>query len=100
MWSPISLLAQAPTNCDSGCDIALPQIAANDVTVGIVAQIAFGIIAIVTVIFIILSGFQLITSQGDPQAIAKARQSILFAVGGLIIALAAELIVTFTLGNL
>lgn len=52
----------------------------------------------VAVIFIIIGGFRFITAQGEPEAAAKARQSIIFSIVGLVIALIAVVIVSF-IGN-
>lgn len=52
----------------------------------------------VAIIFVIIAGFQFITSSGEPEAAAKARQTILYAVIGLVIALVATVIVSF-IGN-
>lgn len=85
---------------DSRCQTILPEVKADDTSVRTISQIAFGAIAIVCVIFVMISGFKLTISQGDPQAIAKARQSLIYSLTGFIIALMAEIIVTFVLGRL
>ncbi|MEO5949247.1 MAG: pilin [Candidatus Saccharimonas sp.] len=54
--------------------------------------IALGAIA---VIMIIVGGFQYVTSQGDSSAISKAKNTILYAIVGLAVALLATGIVTF-----
>jgi TRAP-type C4-dicarboxylate transport system permease small subunit len=90
----------APVDGSGGADLNLPQVSATADTIRNVLGLVFGIIAVVTVIYIIVAGFQFITSQGDPQQVAKARQTILFAVIGLAIALSAELIVFFVLGRI
>jgi hypothetical protein len=41
-----------------------------------------------------------VTSQGNPETVKKAREAIIAAVIGLVIALSAEIIVSFVLGNL
>lgn len=53
---------------------------------------------IVAVAFIIVGGFKLITSQGDPQGTAAGRSTIINALIGLVIALVAITIVSF-IGN-
>ena len=55
------------------------------------------LIGIISVIVVLLSGMRFITANGDPQAIATARQSILFAVIGLVIAAISQIIVQFVL---
>jgi hypothetical protein len=48
---------------------------------------------------IIIGGLRYVAAQGNPQDASKARGTIIYAVIGLVLALAAEAIVTFTLGN-
>ena len=57
---------------------------------------AMGLIA---VIMVIVGGFTYMTSQGDPTKTKKGRDTILYGIIGLIIALLAFAIVNFVLGN-
>lgn len=63
-------------------------------------QIVFGVIAVTAIIFIIISAIRYSTSIGNPQATEKLRNSIIYAAIGLVVALSAEAIVTFTLGRI
>ena len=81
-------------------DTGLPGVNANNTNVKAVLQLIFAIIALVTVIYIIITGLKLIVQQGDPQGISKARQGIIYAALGLLIALSAEIIVTFVVDQL
>lgn len=63
-------------------------------------QIFFGIIGAVALLMIVIGGFRFVISRGDPQAVAKARNTILYAAVGLIIAIAAFSIVTFVITNI
>ena len=83
--------------CDAG---QIPKVGAGQDQIKIVLQIVFGIIGIVALIYIFIAGFQLVTSLGNPEALKKARQSIIFAVVGLLVALSAEIIVNLVLGRL
>lgn len=56
-----------------------------------------GAIAIVAVIFVVVGGINYITSQGDPGKTKKAKDTILYAVIGLIIAALAFAIVNFVI---
>ena len=85
------------TNCNG--DTNLPQVAANNDTLRIVLSFVFGIIAALTVIYIIINALRYSTSLGDPQANARLRNSIIYAAVGLVVALSAEVIVQFTLGR-
>lgn len=53
------------------------------------------IAGLVAVIFVIYGGVQYATSQGSPDATAKAQSTVLYALIGLVIALAAVTFVTF-----
>ena len=92
----------AITNCDDPqqCQTTFPNVTADTGQLTQLIQLALGIIAIVAVIYIVIAGIKLIISQGDPTAVAKSRQSIIYAALGLIIAMSAEIIVTFVIGKL
>jgi len=60
----------------------------------------FGIIGVVAVVMIILGGISYATSQGDPGKVKKGKDTILYGVIGLIVALLAFAIVNFVLGAL
>ena len=90
--------AQAcPPNSES--KTCLPTVSASPDVVKTTLQFVFGIIGAVALIYIILAAFQFVIAQGNPDGIAKARQSIIYAVIGLAIAVSAEIIVTFVLGQ-
>ena len=60
----------------------------------------FGIIGIVAVIMIILGGFTMMTSSGDPGKVKKGKDTILYGVIGLVVALLAVVIVNFVITNI
>ena len=78
----------------------LPSVQAGKSQVDTALQIVFGVIGAMALIFIIIGGIQFVTSQGDPQSANKARNTILYSVVGLVVALSAEVIVTFVLGKI
>lgn len=69
----------------------------NDVQ--IVLQIVFAAIGAIALIIILVAAMQFITSSGDPQEAAKARSTLIYAAVGLIIAMSAEVLVTYVLNN-
>ncbi|HUS25864.1 MAG TPA: hypothetical protein VMY99_00775 [Nevskiaceae bacterium] len=95
----LQLVATAQARCGSGsqCDTGLPKVSANTANLQVILQLVFGIIGVLAVILIVLAGLRFITADGDPQEIAKARQTIVYALVGLAIALSAEAIVTFAI---
>lgn len=67
-------------------------------TVGNIINVILGVLGIVAVVVIILGGFTFITSQGDAGKVMKGRNTILWGVVGLVVALLAFVIVNFVLG--
>jgi len=65
-----------------------------------VRSIAFGIIGAVSILIITIAGVQYILSQGDPQKTAKAKNTILYTVIGMVVAILAASIVSFVLTEL
>ena len=57
----------------------------------------FGIIGIVAVVMIIIGGFNMMTSSGDPGKVKKGKDTILYGIIGLVIALLAFAIVNFVI---
>lgn len=58
------------------------------------------IVAIISIFVIILfGGLRFITSGGNPQTVASARQTVIFAFVGLVIAAAAKLVVVFVISK-
>lgn len=54
----------------------------------------------VSVIMIIIGGFRYVLSAGDSNAISGAKNTILYAVVGLVVAIFSQMIVTFVLSKL
>jgi hypothetical protein len=73
----------------------LPKVQATGSTLNTVLSIVFGITASIALLMIIIGGFRYIVAHGDSNAVAQARNTILYAVIGLVITLAAYSIVTF-----
>ena len=62
-----------------------------------VVQILAYITGVAAVIVIVISGLRYITSGGDSAGVQNAKNGIIYAVIGLIVALFAQTIVTFVL---
>ena len=60
---------------------------------------AGAVAAVISVLVIVIAGIQFILSSGEPGKVAKARNAILYAVVGLIIALSATGIASFVARN-
>lgn len=63
--------------------------------VAAIIEIALRVAAIVAVVFVIYGGFSYTTSQGDPDATAKAKSTLVNALIGLALAVMAAAIVSF-----
>ncbi len=72
-------------------------IVAGATTVIRILSIVLGVIAVVV---IIISGLRFIISAGDSASIASARRSLIFALVGLGVVVAAQFIVTFVIARL
>lgn len=68
-------------------------------TVNLIINIFSWIVGVVSVIMIIWGGFKYITSGGDAGSVTAAKNTILYAIVGLIIVALAQVIVKFVLGN-
>ncbi len=65
-----------------------------------IIQILVYIVGIASVIMIIIGGFRYVLSHGDPGAVSTAKNSILYALVGLVVAILAQGIVAFVLKKL
>ncbi len=80
-------------------DPAVTQRKINN-TIATVINIFSWIVGITAVIMIIIGGFKYITSQGDSGNVSGAKNTILYAVIGLVIVAMAQVIVKFVLDKL
>ncbi len=62
-----------------------------------VFNIAFGLAGIIALAYLIVGGYQYITSQGNPDAATMAKSTVVNSIIGLIIILTAFLLVNFAL---
>ncbi len=100
--SILQLVADAHSSVKEGIDkvgggsanVDLDQ-AIKNVTTGI-----FVILGIVAVFVIILGGFNMMTSSGDPGKVKKGKDTILWGIIGLVVAILAYAIVNFVLNQL
>lgn len=88
----------APTDqCISAGNDATTQI--NNIIHTIVNLLSV-IVGVVAVIMIIVGGFRYITSGGNDASVTSAKNTILYAIIGLVVVALAQLIVRFVLGRL
>ena len=103
--NPVALLrifGGAIAQCGDGntCDTGLPTVKANGDQLQAALQIVFGVIGALAVLMIVIAGLRFVLAQGNSQETARARNTIIYAVLGLVISLAAEAFVAFVLGKL
>jgi hypothetical protein len=79
---------------DTGCPTSTVDSLVDDVI-----NIFSWVVGVVSVIMIIFGGFKYITSGGDAGKVTSAKNTILYALVGLVIAALAQVIVLFVLGN-
>lgn len=58
-----------------------------------------GVVGLLAVVMVIIGGINFITSQGDTGKVTKARNTILYGVIGMVIAILAYAIVNFVITN-
>lgn len=80
-----------------GCSADISISSLNDIwlIVAAIIEILLRVSSLVAIAFIIYGGFQYLTSQGEPDKTNRARQTLMNAVIGLIIAILAAVIVNF-----
>jgi hypothetical protein len=97
-----SLCAGANLDVNSSCDTGITgenaTAAINDL-IGDVINIFSLVVGVVAVIMIIIGGFKYITSGGDSSNVSSAKNTILYAIIGLIIVALSQTIVRFVLGR-
>jgi hypothetical protein len=64
-----------------------------------ILSILIGIVGALSVLFVIIGGLRYILSAGNPQEASRAKETIIFALVGLVISITAEAIVAFALST-
>ncbi len=78
---------------------SVPQVPINDTLVTNVLNAAFMFAGVVAVIFIIIGGIQYSGSAGDPQKVTGAKNTLTYAIIGLVVVAFSLLIVNFVIGQ-
>lgn len=74
---------------------SLPDATANSSKIAELVVYSSAVAAVISVLIIVIAGIQFVISSGEPGKVAKARNVILYAVVGLVIALSATAIASF-----
>lgn len=82
------------TSVGEGCDDTAAGSSITSLISSIVQVLSF-VVGVAAVIMIILAGFKYITSGGDTNGISSAKNTLLYAIIGLLIVASAQLLVKF-----
>lgn len=109
----LTMIMPPLTLADGPCDASVPDQVReaagcneNDAkdklpsTIQNILNVIIGISSFIAVVFIIIGGIQYMTSAGDGGKVKKARETILYAVIGLIVCALSFAIVNFAIGNI
>lgn len=86
------IIAATPPN-------SVPQVPINDTLLTNVLNAAFMFAGVVAVIFIIIGGIQYSGSAGDPNKVTGAKNTLTYAIIGLVVVAFSLLIVNFVIGQ-
>ena len=64
-----------------------------------VVTLLIGLVGLLSVLFIVVGGIKIVTSNGDPARYKSGRDTIMYSVIGIILSIAAYAIVTFVAAN-
>ena len=68
-------------------------------TFQIIVNVIIGLVGLIAVVMIIIGGISFTTSQGDAGKVTKAKNTVLYGIIGLVVAILAFAIVNFVLTN-
>lgn len=99
MFRLLAFVANSPVSSNG-----LPQVdvSSNPQTnvLGTGLSIVFGVVGALALLMITVSGLRYITSAGDPEKTARAKNGIVYSLVGLVVAITAEAIVAFVVNKL
>ena len=89
----------------SGADCAAPTGSSNNLFAdgGIfetVANVLIFLVGAIAVIYLIVGGLRYVTSSGDPKAVGAAKDTILYAIVGIVVAVISYALVSFVISSL
>lgn len=96
MFNTLLMLAQTVLDKDT---VKLPEVAADQSTLGTILNLVWKVLGILSVIFVAIGGLKYTLSAGDSNQVNSAKNTILYAVIGLVISLSVFLIVNFVLSK-
>ena len=79
------------------CLNTLPQANADGSSIQVILSIVIGIVAAISLLFVVIGGLRYVLSQGDPGAVSKAKSTIVYALIGLAVCILAQTVVVFVI---
>jgi hypothetical protein len=77
----------------------LPKVSADQGRLTIIYNTVIAIFAAVAVLVLVIAGLRYVASNGDPNTMAKAKHTIIYASIGLLVSMTAFVIVNFAINN-
>jgi hypothetical protein len=81
-------------------NVPLPNAGTDSAQIRTIINIVLGVAGAVALLVITMAGFRFITSRGNPQQVAQARDAILYSLIGLVTMMSAFLIINFVVFKL
>lgn len=80
-------------------DIGIPKPGLGESNIEAILRLAFGVAGGIAVLIVTIAGFKYVLSQGNPQETAKAKNTIIYALIGLLVCIFAFSLVSFVITN-
>lgn len=78
----------------------LPKVSAGDAQLQLVVNFIFGLAGALALLFVVIGGLKYVLSQGDSNAVGQAKNTIIYALVGLVVTVIAYSIVKFAVSSL
>ena len=77
----------------------LPHVDPSSATLQTILTIVFTTVGAISLLIVTIGGFKYVVSRGSPSEVAKAKNTIVYALLGLVVSISAGLIVRFVIGE-
>jgi hypothetical protein len=77
-----------------------PPVHATQGAITKILNFLYALIGAVALLTIVIAGLRFVMSQGDPQATSRARDAIIYAVVGLVVAVMAAVVTNYVLNKI
>jgi len=99
----MNILYLFPAECGKSTSVfdtsCLPSGQGTTDELKLILSVVFGIVGALAFLMVVIGGFRYIISDGDPQSMSRAKNTIIYALVGLALAVTAEAIVAFVVGK-